>query len=116
MKKTIKNKKQNKCRKYRKYKKYFVKDASGLSVIDFSYFESVESWIEAFSIGICCYSELQRVLKEDAIDGDDSFIGTMKVTTGLERTLQELDARYPQLLKEIHSAPLTINGSRVIRC
>lgn len=102
--------------KYKSYKKYFVKDAQGLSVIDISYFNSVKSWTEAYAIGLSTYAEIQKVLVEDAVGGDNSFIGNMKVTTGLERTLQELDYRYPNLLKEIHSAKLSLNGSRVFRC
>lgn len=108
--------KKNKQYQYKKYKKYFVKDNEGLSIIEMKYFDSINSWVEAFSIGVCCYIELQKVLTDDAITGEDSYIGNMKVTTGLERSLQELNERYPQLMVQIHSTSLLIHGTRAIKC
>jgi len=93
---------------HKKYKKYFVKNSTGICVIDYDYFDSVKSWMHAFAIGISCYNEIQNTLMTD-IDDQDSYIGNMKVITGLERSLQELNERYPCLMMEIHKAPLKIN-------
>src|SRR5690606_32923829 len=87
--------------KYKKHKKYFVKSFDGLLETNYDFFNSVDSWIKALSIGMSCYKEIHYVLIKDS-DGEDSYIGNMKVITGLERTLQELNERYPQLMSEIH--------------
>ncbi len=105
--------KKNKSHKV--FKKYLVKKSDGLFIEDYSFFESVDSWIKALSIGTACYSQIQKVLIDDS-RGDESFVGTMKVTTGLERTLIELNERYPQLMNEIHGVSLIANGIRVSRC
>jgi len=104
-----------KTRKYKKYKKYFVKKSEGLLVANYEYFNSIDSWVVALAIGISCYNEIQKTMICDS-DGDDSYIGNMKVTTGLERSLQELNERYPLLMKEIHTASLMKNGIRLNRC
>jgi len=88
----------------------------GLAIAKPSYFDSVDTWTKALSVGVLCYTELHRVLVKDAVDGQDSFIGNMKITTGLERSLQELNERHPNLMKEIHSTSLLVNGVRVFRC
>lgn len=97
---------------YKKHKKYFVKDyEDGISIINDEYFDDIKSWTEALSIGFLCYFEIQKILTDDALSNDDaeSFIGNMKVVTGLNRTLQELDFRFPEILNTIH-------GNAKIRC
>lgn len=100
----------------KKYKSYFIITEKGLSKIDPNYFDSVRSWPHALAIGVSCYVELQKILIEDAINNDTSYVGNMKVTTGLERSLYELNERYPTLLKEIYSTPLFVNGTRICKC
>lgn len=105
-----------KINKVKKYKKYIVMSKDGLSMAGPEYFDSLDSWTKALSVGVSCYAEIQRVLIEDGIDGDDSYVGNMKVTTGLQRSLDEINDRYPSLIDHIHSTSLLVNGTRVFRC
>lgn len=89
---------------------------SRLAIAEHSFFESVDSWDKALSLGVSCYSQIQRILVEDSLDGEDSYIGNMKVTTGLQRSLEELNERFPSLIEHIHSVELLIDGNRIIRC
>jgi hypothetical protein len=97
-------------------RKFFVKEDAGVFVVKSSYFDNIESRVKAMVIGILTLAELERQLMEDAIEGQNAFIGSMKVTTGLERSLAELDLRFPRLLKEIRGTERRHAGRRMYRC
>lgn len=86
-----------------KKKKYLIKDTIGIYEGDDSFFDEITSRNHALTIGVLCYHEVYNTLINDAKNDEDSFIGNMKVTTGLNRTLEELNKRYPFLLDEIKS-------------
>lgn len=94
-------------------KKYFVKEDNGIFVVKSTYFDAIKSRTEAIAMALRTLFELRRQLQEDALDNSNSFIGAMKVTTGLDRTLSELDCRFPLLLSEIKSVERRTNGTRV---
>ena len=97
-------------------KKFFVKDGNGIFVVKESYFDSLGSRAIALGIGLQCLSAIHHILEEDAVEGDDTYIGNMKVTTGLDRSLEELGRRFPNLLDEIHSTKRRSRGQRVYIC
>jgi hypothetical protein len=99
-----------------KRRKFFVKEEDGVFVVKSVYFDSIDSRIEAIVIGIRTLAELERQLVEDAVEGQNAFIGNMKVTTGLERSLAELDFRFPRLLREIRGTERRFAGRRMYRC
>ena len=60
-------------------------------------------------LAIRAVDEIHTTLKEE-LDGDSMLIGNMKVTTGLQRSLEELNKRWPNLLEQVYSTPRRING------
>ena len=85
-------------------------------VVKSVYFDSIDTRVEAMVIGIRTLGELERQLTEDAVEGQNAFIGNMKVTTGLERSLAELDLKFPRLLQEIRGTERRHEGRRMYRC
>jgi len=93
-----------------KSKKYFVKEDDGIFSVTDEFFDDIESRQEALAIAIRTLGEIQSTLKEESFDEGSLFIGNMKVTTGLQRTLDELDRRWPFLITEMRIIPRRING------
>lgn len=91
-----------------------MKENNGVFVVKDKYFDSIKSRIEAAALASRTFFELQRQLTEDAMDNSNSFIGSIKVTTGLERTLEELNNRFPYLLDEFRGIERRYNGKRVV--
>jgi hypothetical protein len=94
-------------------KKFFVKEEEGIYSVTKEFFDDIENRDEALILALRAVDELHSTLKEEALDGDCMFIGNMKVTTGLQRSLEELDKRWPSLLEQMYSTPRNIDG-RVI--
>ena len=97
-------------------KKYFVKEEDGIFVVKEEFFQAIESRTEALCIAMRTFHMLQKQLMEDAIEGEDSYIGNMKVINGLERTLAKLDEMFPCLLAEFRSVDRRNDGIRTIYC
>lgn len=94
-------------------KKFFIKEEEGIYSVTKEFFDDIENRDEALMLALRAVDELHSTLKEEALDGDSMFIGNMKVTTGLQRSLEELDKRWPSLLEQMYSMPRNIDG-RVI--
>lgn len=99
-----------KQRQSSKSKKFFVKEDDGIFCVTSEFFDDIESRQEALAIAMRTLGEIQEVLKEESLDKDSFYIGRMKVTTGLQRTLDELDRRWPFLMVEMRTIPRRING------
>ena len=97
-------------------KKFFVKEEDGIFVVKEPFFEQIPSRAVAIGIALRTWHQLRDQLCTDAIDDENTFIGNMLVTTGLERTLVELDRRFPFLLREIRSVERRHEGRRVYSC
>jgi hypothetical protein len=97
-------------------RKYFVKEDDGIFIVKEDFFKAIGSREEALMVGVRTYFEIQNCLKEEALDGEISFIGNMKVVTGLERTLEKLDSIFPFLLRELHSVERKFEGKTVHKC
>lgn len=114
-KKTSKNQQKQIENKPRKFKQYFIVLNDELRTIKYEFFDDISLRMDALSLGAAAYRELYKTLKEEAeIDGDSIYVGPMKVVTGLERTLNELDFRFPFLREEIRS--LIKTNKRIINC
>lgn len=96
-------------------KKYFVKEEDGIFTADVEFFNCIESREEALVIAMRCVGEMHATMAEEG-DGRPFFIGNMKVTTGLQRTLDELEARWPFLMTELRSVTRRINGHNIAIC
>lgn len=90
-------------------KKFFIKEEEGIYTVDGDFFNDIDSRDEALMLAIRAVDEIHTTLK-DELDGDSMLIGNMKVTTGLQRSLEELDKRWPNLLEQVYSTPRRING------
>ncbi len=92
--------------------KYFIKTNQSINVCGIDYFDTIKNWNQAFSIAVSCYVELQNTLLKDCTDKKDSYIGSIKVTTGLERALQEIGNRFPGVLSSLHSSIFNIQKAK----
>lgn len=98
-------------------KKYFFKPElkESVYVVKDDFFNEITA-DEALYFGISSFLELKDTLMEDAVCGDDAYIGNMKVVNGLERFLVRLDEKFPGLLVQLKSLDLRNNGVRVFKC
>ena len=91
-------------------KKYFIKEQEGIYAVTDDFFDDIENRDEALVLAIRAVDEIHTTLKEEALDGDSMLIGNMRVTTGLQRSLEELEKRWPNLLEQMYSTPRSIDG------
>lgn len=96
-------------------KKYFVKEEDGIYTVHDEFFEDIESRDEALVIALRTLGEVHTTLQEEG-DGSPLFIGNMKVVTGLQRTLDELEKRWPFLINELYGTARRINGHTISNC
>jgi len=94
-------------------KKFFIKEQEGVYTVTGEFFNDIETRDEALLLAIRLIDEIHMTLKEEVMDDDSILIGNMKVTTGLQRSLEELERRWPNLLNQLYSTPRNIDG-RVI--
>lgn len=97
-------------------KKFFVKEDDGVYVVQDQFFEDIESRDEALIIAMRTYGEIHITLQQEVEAGESLYIGSMKVVTGLQRCLDELERRWPFLLTELHAVPRRINGRSLSTC
>ena len=97
-------------------KKFFVKEEDGLYTVHERFFDEIESRNEALVIALRIIGELHSTLKDEALGGGPLFVGNMKVTTGLQRSLDELEKRWPFLLIEMRAVPRRVNGNILHVC
>jgi hypothetical protein len=97
-------------------KKFFVKEEDGIYTVFDQFFDEIESRDEALVVALRIVGEIHDTLKDEALGGGPLFIGNMKVVTGLQRSLDELEKRWPFLMLEMHSTPRRINGHTVQTC
>jgi hypothetical protein len=97
-------------------KKYLIKEQEGLYTVHNDFFDDIESRDEALMLAIMALDELHLTLKEEVDDDDSVLIGNLKVTTGLQRSLDELNKRWPSLLNELYSTPRVVNGRVIALC
>ena len=97
-------------------KKYFVKEDDGVYVVQDQFFEDIESRDEALIIAMRTYCEIHITLQQEVEAGEFLYIGSMKVVTGLQRCLDELERRWPFLLTELHAVTRRINGRSLSTC
>ena len=103
-------------KQYKSPKSFFVKDDDQIFKVRIDFFDEFSERNEALTFALEQYFELRRVLVEDAKEDDDLFIGPMKVTTGLRRTLDELNHRWPHLMEEITAVGRRMDGQRIAVC
>lgn len=97
-------------------KKFFVKEEDGIFSVKKEFFDDIESRQEALVIAMRTLGEIQSTLREESRDEGSLFIGNMKITTGLQRTLDELEDRWPFLITEMRAVPRRINGYILTIC
>lgn len=95
-------------------KKFFIKEEEAIYTVTEEFFSDIGSRDDALVLAMRAIDELHTTLKEETVDGEIVLIGNMKVTTGLQRSLEELDKRWPGLLSQLYSIPRVINGRAII--
>jgi hypothetical protein len=93
-------------------KKFFIKEEEGIYCVDGDFFNDIESRDEALMLAIRAVDEIHTTMKEE-LDGSSMLIGSIKVTTGLQRSLEELDKRWPNLLDQLYCESRRINGHSI---
>jgi hypothetical protein len=105
-----------KIKKYVTPKTFHIKDAGDICQVKPDFFNEIKDRQEALSFGVEQHLELQRVLMIDAKSVYDLYIGPMKISNGLYRTLEELNHRWPNLLDEIFAVGRRLDGQRLGIC
>lgn len=95
--------------------KFFVKEEDGVYTVYNEFFDDIKSRSEALVIAMRTLGEINDVLVREATGGY-LYIGNMKVTTGLQRCLDELERRWPFLMIEVRSVSRCINGHVLHTC
>jgi hypothetical protein len=101
-------------KQYKSPKTFIVKDNEMVYETKIEFFDEIKDRQEAVAFGVEQYIEIQRVLMTDT--ENDLYIGPMKVTTGLQRTIDELNHRFPHLIEEILSTARYVDGLRIGQC
>lgn len=91
-------------------KKYFIKDEDGLFTVTDEFFNDIKTRTEALVFAMRSLDELHNTLKEEALEQDTMLVGSIKVTTGLQRSIDELNKRWPGLLEQIYSVSRVVDG------
>lgn len=91
-------------------KKFFVKEDDGIYAVHGDFFDDIESREEALVIAMRTYSEIHITLQQEAEANGPLYIGNMKVITGLQRCLDELERCWPFLLTELYAVSRRLNG------
>lgn len=94
-------------------KKYFIKADDGIYTVTDEFFDDIESRDEALVIVMRAMQEISSTLKDEALEKDSIIIGSLKVTTGLQRSIDELNKRWPNLLEQIYAVPRCIDGQLI---
>lgn len=102
--------------KSKRPKQYFVIFNDELFSVPIDFFDvEVQNYDHAVQFGMAWYKLLKTVLKDEAIDQKTVKLGKMKLTTGLIRSLEELDRRFPCVLEVIRSHDVSFNGQRIFK-
>jgi hypothetical protein len=96
--------------------RFFVKEDDGIYTVYDEFFQDIQSRDEALVIAMRTLGEIHTVLAHEALEQSTLFIGNMKIVTGLQRCLDELEKRWPFLLLEMHSVSRRINGNVIDVC
>ena len=91
-------------------KKFFIKESDGIYVVTDAFFHDIETRDEALMLALRTIDEIHITLTEEALENDTLLIGSIPVTTGLQRSLDELNKRWPNLLDQMYSTPRIIDG------
>lgn len=94
-------------------RKFFIKENDDLVVVGRKYFDSILTREDALGIGIRTFLELQDILKQNAVLGGEAYVGTIDLVDGFERTLNELEKRFPFIMQQIHNTEYRNYGMRV---
>jgi hypothetical protein len=97
-------------------KKFFIKEDDGIYTVTDVFFDDIESRSEALVIALRTIGEINNVLADEALGNGPLFIGTMKVITGLQRCLDELERRWPFLMLEMRTVSRRIDGQVLGYC
>ena len=92
-------------KKKRPRKFYIVRDGEFL-IVNAAYFKTVQSRIQALSIGVSIFVELHQQLLDDAMWDSDAYIKSISLTEGYQRSLDELERYHPYLMDEIRAYSL----------
>ena len=96
--------------------KFFVKEEDGIFSVSDEFFDDIESREEALVIAMRTLGEMHETLKDEGLNGGPLYIGNMKINTGLQRCLDELERRWPFLMLQVLSQPRRINGYIISSC
>jgi hypothetical protein len=102
LKKPISKPKTNKTASRRK--KYFVVEDEFIYIVHDNYFKNI-SEKDAFFLCLEVIKEINNCTKREFDTGMPSFIGSMKIITGLTRTAQTLEKMYPKIISNVFKMP-----------
>jgi len=93
-------------------RKFFITDGDDILVVGPKFFDLIAE-SEAKGVYVDVSAKLHEVMQEDIVYQEPSFIKTIKLSDGLERSLYKLQERFPLITQNIGLVERRSNGVRV---
>lgn len=101
---------------YKSPKTFHIFEDDSYLTVNVGFFDQIEDRSQALSIAVSQYIQLNKVLLEEALIDDELYVGPMKLTNGLKRTIDELSHRFPFLMEEVFAVNRRFSGQRLACC
>jgi hypothetical protein len=93
----------------------FISDENGFYSVSPEFLRSL-SYEQALALGRSTLTEIRVMMVDDVISNTESSIENIKVTTGLNNTLDHLELIYPNILQRIRSIEQENGSTKVFLC
>lgn len=85
-------------------KKYFVVEDEFIYIVYDNYFEKLSEKY-AFMLCLEIIKEINNVIKREQYMGMPTYIGNMKIITGLLRSAETIEKMYPKMISNVFKMP-----------
>lgn len=96
-------------------RKFFIVLDDNLVGVNSKFFDQL-SRADAINMGVSILSTIHEQLLDDVKYGSVTYIKTIPLLDGLERSLVELERRFPFVTREVRFHEKRLDGKRVFRC
>lgn len=93
----------------------FIRNHNGICIVTKNYLKKL-SFEQAVNLGLNTLTEIRQVLMGDALTNGETYIENIKVTTGLNNTLYQLERNFPKIMKHIESVQPESNNDKIFKC
>lgn len=93
----------------------FIRNHSGICIVTKNYLKKL-SFEQAVNIGLSTLTEIRQTLMGDALTNGETYIENVKVISGLNNTLHQLERNFPSILKHIHKVEPEFSDVKTFKC